>query len=70
MQRLLARVEDLSRNNQEMVSSKVHDQLLRLADERADRAERKLKESETEVSVKTLCNNYLDKTRLRLCIIK
>ena len=55
VQRLLTRVEDLSRDNHEMVSSKVHNQLLRLADEKADRAERKLKEIETEVSVNSLC---------------
>ena len=38
-----------SRERQEMVSGRVHNQLLQLSDERAERAERKIKELEQEV---------------------
>jgi hypothetical protein len=50
VKRLLDRLNDLSRDKQEMVSGKVHAQLLQLSDERAESAERRIKELELEVS--------------------
>lgn len=38
-----------SRERQEMVSGRVHNQLLQLSDERAEQAERRIKELEQEV---------------------
>jgi hypothetical protein len=50
VKRLLDRLNDLSRDKQEMVSGKVHAQLLQLSDERAESAERRIKELELEIS--------------------
>ena len=49
VQRLLDRVGELSQDRREMVSNKVHTQLLRLSDERAEAAEMRVKELESQV---------------------
>ena len=59
VKRLLDRLNELSRDRQEMVSSKVHTELLKLSDQRADAAEMKVKQLELEVSyLSHLCNLY------------
>ena len=49
VRRLLDRVAEASRDRSEMVSSRVHTQLMQIADERAQTAERKSLELEREV---------------------
>ena len=49
VQRLLDRVAESSRDRSEMVSSRVHTQLIQIADERAQVAERRNLELEREV---------------------
>ena len=52
VQRLLDRLGEFSRERREMVSGGVHTQLLQISDERAEMAERKVKELEQEVEKK------------------
>ena len=52
VQRLLDRLGEFSHERREMVSSRVHTQLLQISDERAEMAERKVKELEQEVKKK------------------
>ena len=49
VRRLLDRVAEASRDRSEMVSSRVHTQLIQIADERAQAAERRNLELEREV---------------------
>lgn len=51
VKRLLDRMNELSRDRQEMVSSAVHTQLLQISDDRALVAERKVKQLELEVNI-------------------
>ena len=56
VQRLLDRLSEFSRERREMVSGKVHTQLLQISDERAEMAERKIKELEQEVHTVAISN--------------
>ena len=49
VRRLLDRVAEASRDRSEMVSSRVHTQLIQIADERAQAAERRSLQLEREV---------------------
>ena len=49
VKRLLNRLNEFSRERREMVSGHVHTQLLQISDERAETAERKVKELEQQV---------------------
>ena len=50
VRRLLDRVSEASRDRSEMVSNRVHTQLIQIADERAEVAERRSMELEKQVS--------------------
>lgn len=56
VQRLLDRLSEFSRERREMVSGKVHTQLLQISDERAEMAERRIKELEQEVHTVAISN--------------
>ena len=49
VQRLLDKMDELTQERGEMVSHRVHNHLLKIADERADEAERRVHELEAEV---------------------
>lgn len=49
VQRLLDKMEELTQERGEMVSHRVHSRLLKIADERADEAEKRVHELEAEV---------------------
>jgi hypothetical protein len=68
VKRLLDRVGEATRDRSEMVSSKVHNQLLQIADERAHTAEQKALQLEREVHVHVcVCSTSLGDFHLGLC---
>ena len=50
-QKLLNKVEEMMQERSEMVTHRIHAQLLRISDARADEAEKRVQEVEKEVSL-------------------
>ena len=59
VRRLLNRITEASREKSEMVSNKVHTQLMQIADEKAAAAEQRANELEKEVQVDILSNDVV-----------
>ena len=58
VQRLLDKMEDLTQERGEMVSHRVHSRLLKIADERADEAEKRVHELEAEVQCSSCTHTH------------